>query len=123
MKRCAAPLSRRRANRPATLRGLRISPTLRHPSSHVALARIPRFLLLTAGLTLLSALSRGGESSLSRSPFAPATVSPGETLFTPLAPAVTGIIAQNPYDDPQMWGARYREFMGGGLGSGVAAGD
>jgi hypothetical protein len=58
-----------------------------------------------------------------RAPFTPASTASGATLFTPLSPAATGITVRNPYDDPRMWGARYREFMGGGLGSGVAAGD
>jgi enediyne biosynthesis protein E4 len=30
---------------------------------------------------------------------------------------------QNLYDDPQMWARRYREYMGGAMGSGIAAGD
>jgi hypothetical protein len=44
-------------------------------------------------------------------------------MFTRLDPARTGITVQNPYDDPRMWAGRYREFMGGAMGSGLAAGD
>lgn len=58
-----------------------------------------------------------------QSAFAPASRAPGETLFTRVEPADSGITVQNPYDDPQMWAHRYREYMGGGMGSGLAAGD
>jgi hypothetical protein len=44
-------------------------------------------------------------------------------MFTRLDAARTGITVQNPYDDPRMWASRYREFMGGAMGSGLAAGD
>lgn len=47
----------------------------------------------------------------------------GPTLFTRLDATTTGLVVANLYDDPAMWGKRYREFMGGGMGSGVAAGD
>ncbi len=46
-----------------------------------------------------------------------------EYLFTKLDAAETGLSVENPYDDKQMWTSRYREFMGGGMGSGIAAGD
>lgn len=48
---------------------------------------------------------------------------PGPTLFARLNPSQTGLEVNNAYDDPQMWGSRYRAFMGGGMGSGVAVGD
>ncbi|HEY0947696.1 MAG TPA: FG-GAP-like repeat-containing protein, partial [Opitutaceae bacterium] len=60
---------------------------------------------------------------LERVPFAAASSRRSSTLFSPLAPDATGLVVNNPYDDPQMWGQRYRAFMGGGMGSGVAAGD
>ena len=44
-------------------------------------------------------------------------------LFTKLDPSAIGLTVQNLYDDPQMWGRRYRAYMGGAMGSGVAAGD
>ena len=47
----------------------------------------------------------------------------GPTMFTALRPEDTGITVRNPYDDPSMWGKRYREYMGGAMGSGVAVGD
>jgi len=44
-------------------------------------------------------------------------------MFTKLDAATTGLVVQNSYDDAQMWGSRYRAYMGGAVGSGVAAGD
>ncbi|HEY9154022.1 MAG TPA: FG-GAP-like repeat-containing protein [Opitutaceae bacterium] len=58
-----------------------------------------------------------------QTPFAPPSLPAGATLFTKLDSAATGITVQNPYDDPQMWGSRYREFMGGAMGSAIAVGD
>ncbi len=48
---------------------------------------------------------------------------PGATLFTTLSPDQTGLTTVNPYDDPAMWGAHYREFSLGAIGTGVAIGD
>ncbi len=56
-------------------------------------------------------------------PFPAPAHSTGPTLFARLSPESTGLQVDNAYDDPQMWAQRYREFMGGGMGSGVAAGD
>ncbi len=44
-------------------------------------------------------------------------------MFQQLSPEQTGLQLVNRYDDPQMWASRYRAFMGGAMGSGVAAGD
>ncbi len=93
------------------------------PHLAATVARLARAFLLT-GLALGPALASAATTpALSRTPFAPPSTASAATLFTQLEPATTGITVQNPYDDPRMWGARYREFMGGGLGSGVAAGD
>lgn len=81
-------------------------------------ARLAFFLLATSANVFAAEAS-----AVARHPFAASTGAPGPTLFTPVPASVSGITAQNHYDDPRMWGARYREFMGGGLGSGVAAGD
>jgi enediyne biosynthesis protein E4 len=56
-------------------------------------------------------------------PFAPASTPVGTTLFSRLPSEAIGLQVKNAYDDPSMWGRRYREFMGGAMGSGVAAGD
>ncbi len=55
--------------------------------------------------------------------FHKASQSSGSTLFQQLDGSDTGLEIENPYDDPQMWGKRYRAYMGGGMGSGLAAGD
>jgi len=55
--------------------------------------------------------------------FAEASRPEGATLFTTLPATQTGLVVDNSYDDPQMWSGRYRAFMGGAMGSGVAAGD
>lgn len=47
----------------------------------------------------------------------------GATLFATLPASETGIFAPNPYDDPRMWGQRYREFNLGAIGTGIAIGD
>jgi len=61
---------------------------------------------------------------LTSRPLAPRPAQPpGATLFTTLAPDQTGMTAVNSYDDPAMWGARYREFSLGAIGTGVAIGD
>ncbi|MDQ8186493.1 FG-GAP-like repeat-containing protein [Pelagicoccus sp. SDUM812002] len=43
--------------------------------------------------------------------------------FTRLDPERTGIHFKNTYDDPDMWGRRYREFTLGSIGAGIATGD
>nr|WP_148218277.1 FG-GAP-like repeat-containing protein [Opitutus terrae] len=44
-------------------------------------------------------------------------------MFVMLPPAETGLVAENHYDDPRMWGERYHEFGVGAIGTGVAIGD
>lgn len=56
-------------------------------------------------------------------PFEAPSRASGDTLFTQLPSSATGIVVDNAYDDPEMWGSRYREYMGGSMGSGIAAGD
>jgi enediyne biosynthesis protein E4 len=47
----------------------------------------------------------------------------GDTLFTRMVAADTGIAVDNPYDDPRMWAELYRELTFGAMGTGVAVGD
>jgi hypothetical protein len=47
----------------------------------------------------------------------------GATMFTTLAPEQTGVITENRYADPKMWGEHYPEFALGSIGTGVAVGD
>ena len=44
-------------------------------------------------------------------------------MFKVMAPEATGVVTENPYDDPNMWGARYSAFETGSIGTGVAIGD
>ena len=48
---------------------------------------------------------------------------PVGTMFTTLPPERTGVHAVNRYDDPKMWGDKFREFTYGSVGTGVAIGD
>ncbi|HUL51932.1 MAG TPA: VCBS repeat-containing protein, partial [Opitutaceae bacterium] len=47
----------------------------------------------------------------------------GATLFTLLRPEQTGVVTENRYADPKMWGEHYQEFALGSMGTGVAVGD
>ncbi|HEU5078752.1 MAG TPA: FG-GAP-like repeat-containing protein [Opitutaceae bacterium] len=80
-----------------------------------------RFQPLVACLVVLA--SARGEEALQKSAFAAPSPPSGKALFSKLSAAATGLVVENAYDDPEMWGNRYRAFMGGGMGSGVAAGD
>jgi hypothetical protein len=44
-------------------------------------------------------------------------------MFTLLSQEETGIVTENRYDDPAMWGERFAEFDVGSIGTGVAIGD
>ncbi len=60
---------------------------------------------------------------LTSSPLAPRSAPRGATLFATLAPADTGIVTDNRYDDPKMWRNLYDAFVYGSSGCGVAIGD
>nr|WP_237702375.1 FG-GAP-like repeat-containing protein [Opitutus terrae] len=44
-------------------------------------------------------------------------------MFTALSPEQTGVVSENRYDDPKMWGEHYQELALGAMGTGVAIGD
>jgi hypothetical protein len=44
-------------------------------------------------------------------------------MFKVLAPQETGVVTENNYADPGIWGERYAEFEAGSIGTGVAIGD
>ncbi len=75
--------------------------------------------LILLGLAVPASLLATVESH----PFAPASKPAGTTLFTKLTAEETGLVTQNPYSDPEMWGEKYAEFQGGSVGTGLAAGD
>ncbi len=87
-----------------------------HPLSRSALCLATA--LLVAGVA--QAVEPVG---LDSSPLAPRSVGSGTTRFTTLPSEHTGLVAVNAYDDPEMWGRRYREFSLGAIGTGVAIAD
>ena len=76
--------------------------------------------LLGGGLT---AVASGVVPGLAEAPLAARSRPGGATLFTPLPPEQTGIVTQNSYADPKMWGEHYQEFALGAMGTGVAVAD
>jgi hypothetical protein len=80
--------------------------------------RGPRALL--PALFLLGTLPAAEPVSI---PFLPRSAPAGAVRFTELAPALTGIVTTNRYDDPRMWSELHREYHVGAIGTGVAIGD
>ena len=64
-----------------------------------------------------------GTPGLQGHPLAPRSGPRGPTLFASIAPESSGVVSENNYADPEMWGRRAREFDLGGIGCGVAIGD
>lgn len=57
-------------------------------------------------------------------PFAPRHLpAPGERTFQELPAFETGLTVPNVYNDPRMWGSRFREFTLGALETGIAVAD
>jgi hypothetical protein len=80
--------------------------------------------LLTLG-ALFSGKIRAADApvGIAESSLTPRSGPKGATLFAELSPQSTGIVAENRYADPKMWGQLYREFEVGAVGTGVAIGD
>ena len=74
-------------------------------------------------VALLASAYGADPGGIAGRPLAPHPFPRGKTLFTQLPPEATGVHAENPYDDPRMWGELYQEFEGGSIGTGVAIGD
>jgi hypothetical protein len=64
-----------------------------------------------------------GETGIVEQPLAARSGPRGKTLFVVLPPEQTGVRTENNYDDPAMWGRRYREIELGAIGTGVTIGD
>ncbi len=81
--------------------------------------------MLLAGLGLLGAVAATGRATenVTSTPFNPRSGPAGKTMFTALPASRTGLVTVNRYDDPRMFGALYREFLDGAIGTGVAVGD
>jgi len=80
-------------------------------------------LLSAALLALASPLPAASPDATSRPFAAPAPAPESAARFARVPAEQSGLTAENPYDDPAMWGERYDEFKGGAIGSGIAAGD
>ncbi len=94
----------------------------RFSSAISAIRRVPLGVL--GGLFFLArlAVAAPGEG-LVEHPLAAPSGPRGATLFASLPAAQTGVVAENNYADPRMWGERYQEFTVGAIGTGVAVGD
>jgi hypothetical protein len=75
--------------------------------------------LLAIGVSARAASDPG----LVERPLAPRSGPRGKTLFVQLTPEQTGVVTENHFADPDMWGRRYREIELGAIGTGVAIGD
>lgn len=64
----------------------------------------------------------GGEA-LTRTPFAPPSSAAAATMFSEVGSAQSGIVTENAYADPKMWGELYHELVVGAIGTGIAIGD
>ncbi len=65
----------------------------------------------------------GPTGAIAEQPLAPRLGRRGATMFKVLAPQETGVVTDNPYDDPKMWGVLNYEIENGSFGTGVAIGD
>ncbi len=80
-------------------------------------------LLICAALSAL-ALTAPAEPAYVATPLKPRLPAPkGENLFQVMPPAETGVTVGNVYNDPRMWGDRFRELTLGAVETGVAVAD
>lgn len=82
--------------------------------------------LIGSVLTACAALSCRADrtnDALQRQPLLERNAQSNGMRFTALRPEETGIVAENRYADPSMWGERNMEYAVGELGTGVAAAD
>jgi len=93
-------------------------PRVRSRAAHV------RSCLLLTGILLAGATAQAADPpGLTAVSLAPRSGPPDKTMFTLLPPDRTGIHAVNHYDDPKMWGDKFREFTYGSVGTGISIGD
>lgn len=74
-------------------------------------------------LTVLSPLVTASAADLESAPLARAEAPASTPLFTPVPAELSGLVAENQYADPSMWGERFQEFKFGAIGTGLAVGD
>jgi hypothetical protein len=95
---------------PLAIKGVRLA----RPSSYRSIIAA----LFLAGLHV--ALAANG---LTERPLAAPSQPAGQTMFTALPPEATGIVTENRYADPRMWGELNHLFEVGEIGTGIAVGD
>jgi hypothetical protein len=70
------------------------------------------------------ALTARAEPAYVATPLRPRNPAPaGEKLFQVMAPEETGVTTKNLYNDPRMWGDRFRELTLGAVETGIAVAD
>ncbi len=74
-------------------------------------------------LTVLSTLITARAAELQTAPLSRPESQGATPLFTPVPSERSGLVAENRYADPKMWGERFQEFKFGAIGTGLAAGD
>jgi hypothetical protein len=85
--------------------------------------RAGQILLACAVLVPAAMAQADAASALKLRPLAPRSQRTGATMFTELRPEQTGIVTENRYADPRMWGDLYHEYQVGEIATGVAIGD
>ncbi|MBE2215697.1 MAG: CRTAC1 family protein, partial [Opitutaceae bacterium] len=95
----------------------RVSPGFRIPSSLLAV------IAPAVACTSTPASTDPAPAGLESRPLQAPSHALGSTLFATLDAPAIGIITENRYADPDMWGERYQEFALGAIGTGVAIGD
>jgi hypothetical protein len=80
--------------------------------------------VIATAVLVLSALPdiAATPANIQSAPFAKKSGSGERMVFTAIPAADSGLVVENPYDDPAMWGERYQEFSTGAVGSGLAIG-
>jgi len=85
---------------------------------------VGRAVLLMGGLVFGAIVGAAAEpSGLERHPLTMPSDRAAGSRFVAVPAEQSGLTAVNRYDDPAMWGQRYREFSLGAIGTGVAIGD
>jgi hypothetical protein len=80
--------------------------------------------LLTCAALGALALTAQAQSAYVATPFMPRVAGPaGSKRFQLLAPEETGVTMSNLYNDPTMWGSRFRELTLGAVETGIAVAD
>ncbi|HEY4246354.1 MAG TPA: VCBS repeat-containing protein, partial [Lacunisphaera sp.] len=93
-------------------------------SRHESHAGCRRFLVHCLLIASLGLVGRAEEPvGLAEKPLLALPAKQAPTLFVPVPPGDSGIVTENNYADPKMWGPLYQEFLFGAIGTGVAIGD